>query len=152
MVQTSVFWDRFLSFFEVALRVRPDSQREGTNLCFCRQVQYFQVLTLGSEIENRPRLAQHCSHDAPRRSHTQKTQFFRFRARLGVDFGLLGMLPDPPRRSVCVPGRLWELSGHARDVPRTSRDASWGRPRMLQGPENRTSDARKGFRGAAWRP
>ena len=35
-------WGRFSLFFEVASRGRLDSQREGPNLCFCWQAQYFQ--------------------------------------------------------------------------------------------------------------
>ena len=73
----------------------------------------------------------------------KKSFFFRFWVRLSHDFGRLGTLPNPSRRSFWCPEppsrTLRTLLGRAGDVPRRSRDACrtlldvMGRPESLPG-------------------
>ena len=76
---------------------------------------------------NRRKSSTNRSDDASRTSRAKKTRFFRSRARLGVNFGRLGALPDAPGRPCWRPGAPLEtlraFPGRAGDTPRRSRDA-----------------------------
>ena len=53
---------RFSRFFEVASRERLDSQREGPNLCFCWQAQYFQGF---ADFTEKPKIEENRRKIAP---------------------------------------------------------------------------------------
>ena len=101
------------------------------------------VRRLCRQIKNGPKLTKKWSSDASWTDCAQKVVFFRFRVRLSHDFGRLGTLPNPSKRSFWCPeplsGTLWMLLGRAGDVSRRSRDACrtlldvTGRPESLPG-------------------
>ena len=76
------------------------------------------------------------SDNASRTHSAKKTRFFRSRTRLGVDFGLLGMLPGAPGRPFWRPGaplatlrtlprRAGDAPGRSRAAPETPSERSW---------------------------
>ena len=91
---------------------------------------------LRRKTENRRKSTKNRSDNASRTHSAEKTRFFRSRTRLGVDFGLLGMLPGAPGRPFWRPGgplaTLRTLSRRAGDAPRRSRDAPETLPRRLR--------------------
>ena len=106
------------------------------------------VRRLCRKNKNRRNSRKNCSDNTSRTHSAEKTRFFRFRTRLGVDFGLLGMLPGAPGRPFWRPGgplaTLRTLSRRAGDAPETlprrSRDAfgtlldATGCPERVPGP------------------
>jgi len=95
----------------VALRERRDSQREGPNLCFCWQAQYFRGF---AEFAEKPKTDENRRKIGPtmfrERAEQKKLDFFacgRDSASILVASGLSGAFPGA---SWGVPGRPWGLS------------------------------------------
>ena len=139
------FSGRFSRFFEVTSRERLNSRRDGPNLCFCQQAQYFGGF---ADFTEKPKINENRRKIAPttlrERTARKQIDFFRSWTRLAVDFGLLGALPDAPGRPFWRPevplDSLRTLPGRTEDAPRRSRDAigmllvATGRPERLPGP------------------
>ena len=86
------------------------------------------VYTFSDKPEKRQKSTENRSERPARTSRANKTRFFRFRSRVGVDFHCLGALPDAAghRKSVSffLPGRFGGLSGCSWDAPGRSQGAS----------------------------
>ena len=144
MLQISTFWAQFSYFFRgcSACATRLAAQRAEPLFLLAGAV-LSRVRRLCRQIENPPKLTKNWSSDASWTDCAQKVVFFRFRAWLSNDFGLLGTLPNLSRRSFWCPEppsrTLRTLLERAGDVPRRSRDACRtlldviGRPESLPG-------------------
>ena len=109
------FRGRFSSVSEVTSHKRLDSQRKGTNLCFCWQAQYFRGFADFTKKPNMHQTRQKIAPNSLRKRTAQKK----------IDFSVLGcdsawILVDSARFRV-VPG---DLSG----IPGRTRGASWRSP------------------------
>ena len=127
------FSGRFSRSFEVASRERLDSQREGPNLCFCRQAQHFQGF---ADFAEKPKIDENRQKIAP-------TMLRERTARRKLDFSVPGRdLVSIFVSSACsqalqgalsgVPGHPWRPSGRSRGAPGTLRDAPETLPRRLR--------------------
>ena len=118
------FSGRFSRFFEVTSRERLDSRRDGPNLCFCQQAQYFGGF---ADFTEKPKIDENRRKIAP-------TTLRERTARKKIDFfapgrDLVSILVSSGR-SQTLPGALsgvprcpWTVSGHSRGAPRTPQDA-----------------------------
>ena len=146
------FWSIFGSIFEVfrgcIARATRLAARRAEPLFLLTGAALSRVRRLCRKNKNRRKSTKNRSDNASRTHSAEKTRFFRSRTRLGVDFGLLGMLPGAPGRPFWRPGgplaTLRTLSRRAGDAPETlprrSRDAfgtlldATGCPERVPGP------------------
>ena len=138
-------WDRFQWFFEVALRERLDSQREGPNLCFCWQAQHFQGFADFAEKpkieENRRKIA---SAMLCERAAREKLDFFARGSDLASILIASARSRVPPGALSGVPGRSQGLLGRSRGTPGTPQDTPKTLPRRLQDALGRHGVSREG--------
>ena len=125
------FWSIFGSIFEVfrgcIARATRLASRSAEPLFLLTGAALSRVRRLCRKNKNRRKSTKNRSDNASRTHSAEKTRFFRSRTRLGVDFGLLGMLPGAPGRPFWRPGAplatLRTLPRRAGDAPERSRDA-----------------------------
>ena len=138
------FSGRFSRFFEVTSRERLDSRRDGPNLCFCQQAQYFGGFADFTEKpkinENRRKIARTTLRE---RTARKKIDFFAPGRDLASILVASGRSRTLPGALSGVPGRPWRVSGRsqgAEHAPRRSRDAigmllvAMGHPERLPRP------------------
>ena len=134
------FWSIFGSILEVfrgcIARATRLAARRAEPLFLLTGVVRNRHFALCEKTENRQKSAKNRSDDASRTRSARTTRFFRPRMRLGVDFGLLGALPDAPGRPFWRPGaplatlrtlprRAGDAPGRSRDAPETPSGRSW---------------------------
>ena len=134
------FWSIFGSIFEVfrgcSRRATKLAARRADPLFLLAGVVRNRHFALCEKTENRQKSTKNRSDDASRTRSAKKTRFFRPRMRLGINFGLLGALPDAPGRPFWRPGaplgtirtlpqRAGDAPGRSRDPPETPSGRSW---------------------------
>ena len=124
------FSGRFSRFFEVTSRERLDSRRDGRNLYFCWQAQYFGGF---ADFTKKPKIDENCRKIAPptlrEQAARQKLDFFAPGRDLVSILVASARSRTLPGALSGVPGRPWRVSGRSRGAPRTPRDAPETLPR-----------------------